>query len=52
MTLSDEYPLQHAANQLEIRSSSSNTFSALQVIFWFEKQENVLIRALICGPKN
>jgi hypothetical protein len=25
-------------------------FSALQVIFWFEKQENVLIRALICGP--
>jgi hypothetical protein len=28
------------------------SISALQVIFWFEKQENVLIRALICGPKN
>jgi hypothetical protein len=25
-------------------------FSALQVIFLFAKQENVLIRALICGP--
>jgi hypothetical protein len=27
-------------------------FSALQVIFLFEKQENVLIRALICGLKD
>ena len=27
-------------------------FSALQNIFLFEKQENVLIRALICGPKR
>jgi hypothetical protein len=27
-------------------------FSALQVIFLFGKQENVLIRALICGPKS
>jgi hypothetical protein len=27
MALSGEYPLQHAASQLEIRSSSSNTFS-------------------------
>jgi hypothetical protein len=27
-------------------------FSALQVVFLFEKQENVLIRALICGPKS
>jgi hypothetical protein len=27
-------------------------FSALQVIFLFEKQENVLIRVLICGPKT
>jgi hypothetical protein len=26
-------------------------FSALQVIFLFVEQENVLIRALICGPK-
>ena len=25
-------------------------FSALQVVFLFEKQENVLIRVLICGP--
>ncbi|MEA2109865.1 MAG: hypothetical protein U9P07_10650, partial [Pseudomonadota bacterium] len=24
--------------------------SVLQVIFWFKKQENVLIKALICGP--
>jgi hypothetical protein len=27
-------------------------FSALQVIFWFEKQENILIRVFICGPKG
>jgi hypothetical protein len=27
-------------------------FSASQVVFWFGKQENVLIRALICGPKS
>ena len=27
-------------------------FSALPVIFLLEKQENVLIRALICGPKR
>jgi len=27
-------------------------FSTLQVIFWFEKQENVLIRVLICGPER
>jgi hypothetical protein len=27
-------------------------FSALQVIFLFAKQENNLIRALICGPKS
>jgi hypothetical protein len=26
-------------------------FSALQVIFLFAEQENVLIKALICGPK-
>ena len=26
--------------------------STLQVIFGLKKQENVLIRVLICGPKN
>jgi hypothetical protein len=35
----------------DISRAARKGFSALQVIFWFAKQENILIRALICGPK-